>query len=65
MGRGAVHRREVNSHTYVFFQVGPTCSGRMATVPVLMADTAEMGSLAIDDMTSDYTASSVQPMRDV
>src|SRR3954468_4834475 len=65
MGRGAVHRRLVNSQRYMFLRVGPTCSGRMATEPVLMTDTRAMGSgdammapcRSMCDTTLDYTTS--------
>jgi hypothetical protein len=47
IGRGAVHRREVNSHQYVDFRVGPTCSGRIITEPVLTTVTRLTWSVAI------------------
>src|SRR5215207_3789504 len=42
IGRGAVQLRDVASHTYRFLSVGPTCSGRIRTVPVLSALTLLM-----------------------
>ena len=47
MGRGESHRREVSSHQYSGFLVPNTCSGWISTVPVLITETALIGSAVL------------------